>query len=65
MGTRFDEEIKMRGISLYRISKDTGIPYTTLHNFVSGKRNLKAETRITLAKYLEIPLAELVPELNG
>ena len=33
--------LKQKNISIYRMSKESGIPYTTLNDIVSGKARLE------------------------
>lgn len=35
--TTFKKKLQDKGLSLYRISKDTGIGWQTLHNWADGK----------------------------
>lgn len=36
--TRFGKKIKEKGLTLYRISKDTGVSWPTLRSWVTGTR---------------------------
>lgn len=44
------------GESWYRIAKDSGIDYGTLHRFLSGERDVRLETANRLAAYLGLEL---------
>lgn len=49
--------IKRMGISLRKMSKDTGIPYMALYNSLSNKsrsRELKAKEFIDICKFLNV-----------
>lgn len=55
--------LKQKNISIYRLSKESGIPYTTLNDIVSGKARLEkcsAETIYKLSKALDISMEELL-----
>jgi hypothetical protein len=42
--------------SLYRLSKDSGIDYGTLHRFTNRERTLTLDTADRLAEFLELEL---------
>ena len=46
------------GVSLYRVSKDSGVSYGALHRFVHGQTDLRLETVDKLAIYLELKLSK-------
>lgn len=50
-----EEFLKPMGISVYRLSKETGLSQTRLSQIIGGKRNITAETAIKLGKYFAIP----------
>lgn len=55
--------IDSKKLSLYRVAKDSGIPYMTLNDICNGKTNLNkcsAETVYKLAKALDTPMEELL-----
>ena len=55
--------IESKKLSLYRVAKDSGIPYMTLNDICNGKTNLNkcsAETVYKLAKALDTPMEELL-----
>jgi plasmid maintenance system antidote protein VapI len=49
-------EILDSGKSLYRVSKDSGVPYATLHRFVCGKRAVSMAALDKLCLYLGLKL---------
>lgn len=58
-----NEIISCRNISKYRLSKNSGIPYSTLNDILNGKAKLEkcsAETVYKLAKELNITMEELL-----
>jgi hypothetical protein len=52
------EAVRNSGASLYRISKDSGVPYATLHRFVLGGGNLVLESLDKLCAYLGLELTK-------
>jgi len=57
----FEKMIKDRGLSLYRVSKDTGIPMSVLSDWKNGRtKGPKAERLQVLADYLGVTVAELL-----
>ena len=60
--TRIEMFMHKNGISIYRLSKETGIQYATLHDLVSGKTSLlntKFEYASRIAKVLGVTLDAL------
>ena len=51
--------IETSGLSVYRISKDSGLDKAPLYNFVNGKRSLTLPTASKLADFLGL---ELLPK---
>ena len=62
MYSYFRNVIDQKGISAYRVSKDTGIPYGTLSDWKLGKSKPKVEKLKKIAIYLDIPLENLLRE---
>ncbi len=57
------ELIKEKNISIYKLSKQSGLPYTTISDICSGKTQLEkcsAETIYKLAKALKMTMEELL-----
>ena len=57
------EILKKKNMTIYKLSKESGIPYATLNDICSGKTNLKkcsAETLYRLAKTLNVSMEELI-----
>lgn len=46
--------IKTSKLSMYAISKQSGVSYGQLHRFMSGKRSISLETADTLMTFLNI-----------
>lgn len=44
-----------RGISIYRLAKDSGIPATRISGILRGGRKINAETALRLARYFSNP----------
>jgi transcriptional regulator with XRE-family HTH domain len=61
LGKRIEQLMKMRGVTKYRVSKDTGIPYTTLSQIISGRtKDPQVSVLQALADYFEVPLDYLL-----
>lgn len=55
-----------KGISMYKLAKNSGVPYTTINDICSGKtqiENCSAETVLRLAKALNLPMESLLPDI--
>jgi hypothetical protein len=50
------------GRTLYRVSKDSGVPYATLHRFVARKRPVSMAALDQLCTYLGLTLTLQVRE---
>src|SRR6058998_357611 len=48
------EFIRPKGLSVYRVAKDSGIPQPTLQLIVTGKRAITAETALKLGIYFKV-----------
>jgi hypothetical protein len=46
------------GESLYRVSKDSGVPYAVVHRFVVSRRAISMHALDTLCKYLGLRLTK-------
>ena len=63
MNDNIKDKIKHSGKSLYRISKETGIPYTTLNELMNEKKNInhiKAETVYRLSVFFKCDTKDLL-----
>ncbi len=55
--------LKERDITVYRLAKDSGIPYATVNDICNGKTRLEkcsAETIYKLAKALKVTMETLL-----
>ena len=57
MYDKFRQLTEERGITAYRVSKDTEIPYTTFSDWKRGRSNPKIDKLMILANYFNVPLA--------
>lgn len=60
MFERIESLCKERKITLNKLSTDTGIPYTCLHDYKTGRSKPKADKLLIIAKYFGVPLEELI-----
>ena len=50
------EEVRSCGQTLYRVAKDSGVTYATLHRFMAGRRTVGSSTIDKLCAYLGLKL---------
>lgn len=60
MNTRFDELLKSKGVSRYQVFKATGVPQSSLSDFLSGKSTPKYENMKKLADYFGVSVEYLL-----
>ena len=65
----FREIVQAKGLSLYKVSKDTKIPKTLIYDWASGEREPVSDYITTLADYLDCSVDYLLgrtdnPEVN-
>lgn len=57
------QRLAEQGITKYRLSKDSGVPYTTINDICSGKARVEkcsADTLYRIAKALDVPMETLI-----
>ena len=57
------DAMKNKNMSIYRLAKESSVPYATLNDICNGKARLEkcsAETIYKLARALEVPMEELL-----
>lgn len=62
MYEKFELLINERGITAYRVAKDTGLNPTTLSDWKRGISKPKIEKLLVLAKYFDVPLEYFLRE---
>ncbi|MEK6681316.1 MAG: HigA family addiction module antitoxin, partial [Nitrospirota bacterium] len=50
-----EEFLEPMGISVYRLSKETGLSQTRISQIVKGERSITAETALKLGKFFDVP----------
>lgn len=60
MHEKLDKLIKKKGVSPYKVSKDTGIPMTSVYDWMSGRSKPKLENAVKLAAYFGVDLTYFV-----
>ena len=61
IGERIKSIRESKGISRYRLSKNTKIPYTTLTDVESGKvKDINSKNLILVSQALSVPVTELL-----
>lgn len=56
MYKKIEKLMKERGITAYRLSKDTGIAYSSLSDWKRGKSNPKLDKLVILSKYFDVSI---------
>ena len=67
MNDRLKKKIKETGKSIYKISQESGIPYTTLNELINDKKNINnkaAETVYKLSLYLNCNIDEILNNIH-
>lgn len=62
MYDKFVEILQKKGLTVYRVSKETGISQTTFSNWKSGRSNPKSDTMKKIADYLGVTVDYLMNE---
>lgn len=52
----FEKLLQERKTTIYRVSKETGIPQTTLYEWKSGRSTPKVDKLVKIARYFGVPL---------
>lgn len=56
MYRKYEELLKERNITSYKVSKDTGIPTATLSDWKTGRSKPKTDKLAILANYFKVPI---------
>ena len=67
MNRSFKTALMNSGMSMYRLAKTTGVPYTTINRLVNGKLDISdcnAGTVYKLSKALGVTMEQLVTQLD-
>lgn len=62
---KFATLLSERGITAYRVSKDTGIAANTFTDWKNGRSNPKFDKLLILAKYFDVPVEYFAEEGDG
>lgn len=62
MYKKIKELADKKGISMYRVSKDTGIPQSTMSEWKRGMYQPKLDKLVILAGYFEVPIEYFIKE---
>ena len=63
MNVKFIAAVKKAGITGYKLSKKTGIPYTTISELLTGKKDINkkaAETVLRLAEAMDCSITDIL-----
>lgn len=61
----FEKLLQEHKTTIYRVSKDTGIPQTTLYEWKSGRSTPKVDKLLKIADYFKVPLETLIKGGEG
>lgn len=56
---------KAAGVTIDKLSEDTGIAFTTLKRRLSGRTSFRLDELVRIAQALEVPFSELVPQVDA
>ena len=62
MYEKFRQLLEERGITAYRVAKDTGLTPTVFYDWKSGKSNPKFDKLLVIAKYFGVPVEYFAEE---
>jgi len=62
MYPKFQKLLEERKLSAYRVAKDTGIPFTCLCDWKSGRSKPKLDKLLKLAEYFGVSLDYFIKE---
>ena len=65
MYEKFANLLSERGVTAYRVSKDTGIAANTFTDWKNGRSNPKFAKLLILAKYFDVPEEYIADEERG
>ncbi len=52
------QTLRASGLTVYRVSKDTGIESATIYRFLAGRTSLRLDCADKIAAYLNLELVE-------
>ena len=54
--SQFNRLIEEKNTSIYKVSKATGIPVTTMYDWANGKTQPKFDSVVKLSEHFDVPL---------
>lgn len=60
MYAKFDKILQEKGITRYKVAKDTGISQSALSDWKSGKSKPKTDKLLKIAEYFGVDIKDLV-----
>ena len=58
----FEDQLKRKGLTIYRVAKDCDINAMSLYDWKNGKSVPKYDKMLRLAVYLDVPVLQLMKE---
>lgn len=62
--TKIKRILIQKGVSVRELSKAVGVSEQSLHYFIKGKHDISSKTLYRIAKFLDVPMEELIEEEN-
>lgn len=60
--TKIKKLLIQRGVSVRELSKVVGVSEQMIHYFIKGEHDIMSKTLYRIAKYLDVPMEELIKE---
>ena len=64
MYEKFEELLDRKGISVYKVSKETGVLQSTLSDWKNGKYTPKLDKLQAIANYFDVPITYFLEEIK-
>ncbi|MCU7192650.1 helix-turn-helix domain-containing protein [Turicibacter sanguinis] len=62
--TKIKRILIQKGVSVRELSKAIGVSEQSIHYFIKGKHDIASKTLYRIAKFLDVPMEELIEEEN-
>lgn len=62
--TKIKKLLIQKGVSVRELAKAVGVSEQSIHYFVKGKHDIVSKTLYRIAKYLNVPMEELIEEIE-
>ena len=62
--TKIKRILIQKGVSVRELSKAIAVSEQSIHYFIKGKHDIASKTLYRIAKFLDVPMEELIEEEN-